>query len=91
MHEQVSNTNKFASFDRLRPSEGLKPYYGEQPHINNKQSTLELDLSSFVGLMTFMSSCILMMKNPCFQVYVDLFYTHENLTARLNLMTQDMD
>ena len=40
-----------ASFDRLRPNEKLKPYYGEQPHetINNSILSLDTPFSSWIG------------------------------------------
>ena len=40
-----------ASFDRLRPNEKLKPYYGEQPHkvIINPILSLDTPFSSWIG------------------------------------------
>ena len=40
-----------ASFDRLRPNEELKPYYGEQPHkvIINPILSLDTPFSSWIG------------------------------------------
>ena len=40
-----------ASFDRLRPNEKLKPYYGEQPYkvIINPILSLDTPFSSWIG------------------------------------------
>jgi len=52
-----------ASFDRLRPNEELKPYYGEQPHKVIINSILSLNNLFQVGLVTLKSSSILVVKH----------------------------
>jgi len=55
--------SRCASFDRLRPNEELKPYYGEQPHKVIINSILSLNNLFQVGLVTLKSSSILVVKH----------------------------
>ena len=72
-----------ASFDRLRPSEELKPYYGEQPHgaISNPILSLDAPFSSWIGDLEVKWHTRSEAYYPCDHEYV--FYTHEALKARL--------
>ena len=51
MHTCIWKASICASFDRLRPNEELKPYYGDQPHetINNPILSLDTPFSSWIG------------------------------------------
>ena len=83
MHTCIWKASICASFDQLRPSEELKPYYGEQTHrmINNPILNLDTLFLCWIDDLEVKWHTRSEAYYPCDHVYV--FYTHEALKAML--------